>query len=160
MFKLVLEKAEEPEIKLPTSSGSSKMQESSIKTSISALLTMSKPLTVRITILKNNLMIYFIIFNPTWSLYLCKLWRKGWNKIVYSVNYHTTTYWKFQSFLLYLHCLLHHLSSFHLGTHLLPGLLFCCIVHCSGAIKLKTDRKLIFLYFWANTTAYLFSWGL
>ena len=40
MFKLVLEKAEEPEIKLPTSSESSKKQESSRKTSISALLTM------------------------------------------------------------------------------------------------------------------------
>ena len=39
MFKLVLEKAEEPEIKLPTSTGSSKKQESSRKTSISALLT-------------------------------------------------------------------------------------------------------------------------
>ena len=46
MFKLVLEKAEEPEIKLPTSTGSSKKQESSRKTSISALLTMPKPLTV------------------------------------------------------------------------------------------------------------------
>ena len=43
-------KAEEPEIKLPTSSGSSKKQESSRKTSISALLTMPKPLTVWITI--------------------------------------------------------------------------------------------------------------
>ena len=50
MFKLVLEKAEEPETKLPTSAGSSKKQESSRKTSISALLTMSKPLTVWITI--------------------------------------------------------------------------------------------------------------
>ena len=40
MFKLVLEKAEEPEIKLPTSAGSSKKQESSRKISISALLTM------------------------------------------------------------------------------------------------------------------------
>ena len=40
MFKLVLEKAEESEIKLPTSAGSSKKQESSRKTSISALLTM------------------------------------------------------------------------------------------------------------------------
>ena len=46
MFKLVLEKAEEPEIKLPTSAGSSKKQESSRKTSISALLTMPKPLTM------------------------------------------------------------------------------------------------------------------
>ena len=46
----VLEKAEEPEIKLPTFTGSSKKQESSRKTSISALLTMPKPLTVWITI--------------------------------------------------------------------------------------------------------------
>ena len=43
------EKAEEPEIKLPTSAGSSKKQESSRKTSTSALLTMLKPLTVWIT---------------------------------------------------------------------------------------------------------------
>ena len=49
MFKLVLEKAEEPEIKLPTSTGLSKKQENSRKTSISALLTMPKPLTVWIT---------------------------------------------------------------------------------------------------------------
>ena len=48
--QLVLEKAEEPEIKLPTSAGSQKKQESSRKTSISALLTMPKPLTVWITI--------------------------------------------------------------------------------------------------------------
>ena len=50
MFKLVLEKAEEPEIKLPTSTGSWKKQERSRKTSISALLTMPTPLTVWITI--------------------------------------------------------------------------------------------------------------
>ena len=50
MFKLVLEKAEEPEVKLPISAGSSKKQESFRKTSISALLTMPKPLTVWITI--------------------------------------------------------------------------------------------------------------
>ena len=43
MFKLVLEKAEEPEIKWPTSTGSWKKQESSRKTSISALSTMPKP---------------------------------------------------------------------------------------------------------------------
>ena len=49
MFKLGLEKAKEPEIKLPTSAGSLKKQESSRKTSISALLTMPKPLTVWIT---------------------------------------------------------------------------------------------------------------
>ena len=50
MLKLDLEKAEEPEIKLPASAGSSKKQESSRKTSISALLTIPKPLTVWITI--------------------------------------------------------------------------------------------------------------
>ena len=50
MFKLVLEKAEEPEIKLPTSAGSWKKPESSRKTSVSALLTIPKPLTVWITI--------------------------------------------------------------------------------------------------------------
>ena len=46
MFKLGLEKAEEPDIKLPTSAGSLKKQESSRKTSISALLAMPKSLTV------------------------------------------------------------------------------------------------------------------
>ena len=50
MFKLGLEKAGEPKIKLPTSAGSSKKQESSTKTFISALLTTPKPLTVWITI--------------------------------------------------------------------------------------------------------------
>ena len=49
MFKLDLEKAEEPDIKLPTSAESLKKQENSIKTSTSALLTMPKPLTVWIT---------------------------------------------------------------------------------------------------------------
>ena len=50
MFKLVLEKAEEPEIKLPTSAGSWKKEESSRKSSIFALLTMPKSLTMWITI--------------------------------------------------------------------------------------------------------------
>ena len=50
MFKLDLEKAEEPEIKLPTSAGSSKKQESSRKASTYALLTTPKPSTVWITI--------------------------------------------------------------------------------------------------------------
>ena len=49
IYKLDLEKAEEPEIKLPTSVGASKKQESSRKTFTSALLTMPKPLTVWIT---------------------------------------------------------------------------------------------------------------
>ena len=50
MFKLVLEKAEESEVKLPTFAGSSKKQQSLRKTSISALLTMPQPLTEWITI--------------------------------------------------------------------------------------------------------------
>ena len=50
LFQLVLEKAEEPEIKLPTSAGSLQKQENLRKTSISTLLTMQKPLTVWITI--------------------------------------------------------------------------------------------------------------
>ena len=51
MFKLNLEKAEEPEIKLPTSTGSLEKQESktSRKTSASALMTTPKPVTVWIT---------------------------------------------------------------------------------------------------------------
>ena len=49
MFKLDLEKAEEPEVKLPTSAGSLKKQESFRKTSTFALLTKLKPLTVWIT---------------------------------------------------------------------------------------------------------------
>ena len=49
MFKLDLQKAEEPEIKLPTCAESLKKQESSRKTSTSALLTTPKPLTVWIT---------------------------------------------------------------------------------------------------------------
>ena len=49
MFKLDLEKSEEPEIKLPTSTGSSKKKESSRKTSTSAYLTTPNPLTVWIT---------------------------------------------------------------------------------------------------------------
>ena len=50
MFKLNFEKAEEPEIKLPTSAGSSRKQESSRKASISALLTIPKPLIVWIAV--------------------------------------------------------------------------------------------------------------
>ena len=49
MFKLVLEKAEEPEIKLPAPVRSLKKQESSRKIPTSALLTMPKPLTMWIT---------------------------------------------------------------------------------------------------------------
>ena len=49
IFKLVLEKAEEPEIKWPTSTGSLKKEDGFRKASVSALLTMPKPLTVWIT---------------------------------------------------------------------------------------------------------------
>ena len=49
MFKLNLENTEEPNIKFPTSGGTSKKQESARETSTSALLTMPKPLTVWIT---------------------------------------------------------------------------------------------------------------
>ena len=54
MFKLNLEKAEESEIKLPTSFVLSKKQESSRKTSTSALLTTTKPLTVWITTVEKS----------------------------------------------------------------------------------------------------------
>ena len=57
MFKLVLEKTEEPEIKLPTSAGSSKKQESSRKTCISALLMILKEMGIpdHLTCLLRNL---------------------------------------------------------------------------------------------------------
>ena len=54
MFKLNLEKTEEPEIKLPTSTGSLKKRESSRKTYTSALLTVPKPLTVWIATVENS----------------------------------------------------------------------------------------------------------
>ena len=67
--RLVLEKAEEPEIKMPTSTGSLKKQESSRKTSISALLTMSKPLTMWIT----------INFGKLWKRWACQTtWLASW----------------------------------------------------------------------------------
>ena len=68
MFKLILEKAEEPETKLPTSAGLSKKQESYRETSISALLTMPKPLTVWITI--NCGREYQTTWPASWETYL------------------------------------------------------------------------------------------
>ena len=71
MYKPDLEKPEKPEIKLPTSIGSPKEQESSRKTSISALLTMPKLLTVCIT---RNWKIWKemgIPEHPTWLLEIC-----------------------------------------------------------------------------------------
>ena len=66
MFKLVLEKAEELEIKLPTSAGSRRKQENSRKTSISALLTMPKPLTVWITISSVQFLSHVWFFATPW----------------------------------------------------------------------------------------------
>ena len=54
MYKLDLEKAEEPEIKLPTAIGSLMKQENSKQTSTSALLTMPKPLTMWIITVENS----------------------------------------------------------------------------------------------------------
>ena len=73
MFKLGLEKAEEPEIKFPTSIGSSKKQESSRKTSTFALLTTPKPLTVWITI---NTMEYNGQFWKRWEYQTT--WSASW----------------------------------------------------------------------------------
>ena len=73
MFKLVLDKAEEPEIKLPTSDGSSKKQESSRKTSIYALLTMPKPLTVQITVNCGKFWkrwVYQTSWPASWKIYM------------------------------------------------------------------------------------------
>ena len=79
MFKLALEKAEEPEIKLPTSAWSSKKQESSRKTSISALLTMPKPLAVWFTTNCGKFWKrweYQIIWPASWEI--CMRVRKQW----------------------------------------------------------------------------------
>ena len=78
MCKLDLEKAEEPEIKLPTSGGSLKKQENSRKTSISALLTTPKTLTVWI---KTNCKKFFMRweYQTTWpaSWEICMLvWKE------------------------------------------------------------------------------------
>ena len=66
MHKLNLEKAEEPEIKLPTSAGLSKKQESSRKTSTSVLLTMPKPLTAWITINCGKFLKRWEYYQTTW----------------------------------------------------------------------------------------------
>ena len=85
MFKLDLEKAEEAEIKLTTSAGSLKKQKSSRKTSISALLTMPKPLTVWITINCRKLWKrweYQTTWPASWEP-ICRLgsnsWKWTWN---------------------------------------------------------------------------------
>ena len=88
MFKLVLEKAEEPEIKLPTSTGSWKKQESSRKASISALLTIPKPLTVWITINWKILKEMGILGHLT-----CLLWKKWAGQEATVRTGHGTTEW-------------------------------------------------------------------
>ena len=76
MFKLDLEKAMEPEIKSSTSAGSSKKQESSRKTSTSALLTKPKPMTVWIT--TNRKILQEMGYQTTWpaSWEICKHVKK------------------------------------------------------------------------------------
>ena len=69
IFKLDLEKAEEPEIKFPTYAGSSKKQESSRKTSTSALLTIPKALTVWIRNISEK-------FLKIWEHHI--IWRASW----------------------------------------------------------------------------------
>ena len=77
MFKLDLENTEEPEIKLPTSTGSLIKQESSMKTSNSALLTTPKPLTVWITINCGKLLKRWE-YQSTWPAFweICKQVKK------------------------------------------------------------------------------------
>ena len=88
MFKLVLEKTEEPEIKLPTSTGSPKKQESSRKTSISDLLNIPKPLTVLITI---NWKILKEMGIPDHLIYLLRNLYAGQEATV--ITGHGTTDW-------------------------------------------------------------------
>ena len=65
MFKLVLEKAEEPEIKLPISTGSSKKQENYRKTSISALLTIK---SIKLSTIKSHIKSLYKAYKVTKSL--------------------------------------------------------------------------------------------
>ena len=88
IFKLVLEKAEEPEIKLPTSTGSLKKQESTRKTSISVLLTMPKPLTVWVT---TNWKILKEMGIPDHLTCLLRYLYAGQEAIV--ITGHWTTHW-------------------------------------------------------------------
>ena len=72
MFKLDLEKAEEPEIKLPTSAGSSRKQEFQ-KKSTTALLIMPKPLTVWIAInwkILKEMLEYHTTWPASWETYM------------------------------------------------------------------------------------------
>ena len=88
MFNLDLEKAEEPEIKLPTSVGLSKKQQSSRKTSTSALLTTPKPLTMWIT---TNCGIFFEMGIPDHLTYLLRYLYAGQEATVRTG--HGTAYW-------------------------------------------------------------------
>ena len=88
MFKLDLEKAEEPEIKLPTSFGSLKKQQNFRKTLTSALLTMPKPLTAWIT---TNWKILQEMGIPDHLTYLLRNLYAGQETIV--TTRHGTTDW-------------------------------------------------------------------
>ena len=88
MFKKDLEKAEEPEIKLPTSAGSLKKRENSRKTSTSVLLTMPKPLTVWIT---TNCVKFFKMRIPDYLICLLRNLHAGQEATVKTG--HGTTDW-------------------------------------------------------------------
>ena len=90
MSKLDLEKAEELEIKLPTSIESSKKQESSRKTSTFALLTMPRPLTVWITI---NWKILQVMGIPDHLTYLLRNLYAG-HKATIRTGYGTTDWFQ------------------------------------------------------------------
>ena len=78
MVKLVLEKTEEPEIKLPTSNGSLKKQKNSRKTSTSALLTMIKPLAVSVQFSSVQLLSHVWLFATPWITANCGKCLKRW----------------------------------------------------------------------------------
>ena len=85
MLKLVLEKAEESKIKLPTSAGSSKKQGNSKKTFISALLTMPNPLTVWITtnwkILKEDAV--KVLHSICQQIWKTQQWPQDWKRSLF-----------------------------------------------------------------------------
>ena len=113
MFKLVLEKAEEPELKLPTSTGSSKKQESSRKTSISALLTMPKPLNVWITVNCGKFWKrweYQTIWPASWEtcIQVSKQQNWTWNNRLVPNRKRSTSRMYIVTLLIYLICRVHH----------------------------------------------------
>ena len=102
MYKLDVEKAEEPDIKFPTSTGSQKKQGNSRKTSISASLTMLKPFTVWITTNCGKFSEMGIPENPTCSCETCMQVKKQKLK----PDKEQWTLWKYRKF--YIKAVYHH----------------------------------------------------